>query len=266
MTVEVGREEPLAVRARRGIVHRPEARALPRRGIALDDERAAVGRVAIVMGDERAVFAFAEREREAIERLGRAVPDELVGEPLDPRTERVRAQRAQARVDAVGRDHEIESRETVEGLDRGAEREAHAGIGAFLLEQPQQCEAADRAEAVAVDVDRRVAMDDALHRPRLHDARERGVHGGRVAREEFERAVREHDAEPEGRVRGVLLEDADVRFRPPSLGEQREQKPRGACAGDGDPHYPDTLRPRPLRAGAAAGPRRLASASTTGLR
>src|SRR4030095_447679 len=74
MAAEIRREDRLAVRARGGIVHRVKAGALPGGGVAFDDERAAVGRVTIVMRNESAVLVLAEGERQALERLARAVP------------------------------------------------------------------------------------------------------------------------------------------------------------------------------------------------
>ena len=42
-----------------------------------------VGAVAVVVGDKCAVLVLAEGQRQALEALCRAVPDELVGQVLD---------------------------------------------------------------------------------------------------------------------------------------------------------------------------------------
>ena len=107
MAAQVRREEALAIGARGRVVHRVETGPPPRGGIALDDEGAAIRRVAIVVRHERAVLALAERERQAIEALARAVPDELVGEPFRARLERRRVRSANQRIHAVGADDEI---------------------------------------------------------------------------------------------------------------------------------------------------------------
>ena len=57
-----------------------------------------------------------------------------------------------------------------------------------------------------------------------------------VAAQELERAVREHDAEPERRGARILLDHSHLRVRPPPLGKQSEEQSGGAGAGDADAH------------------------------
>ncbi len=83
-------------------------------------------RVAVVVRDEGAVLVLAEREREAIERPGRAVPRELVGEPLDARLESIRERLAQRGVHAVGGDDEIAAGECLRAGDRRPVPHVHA--------------------------------------------------------------------------------------------------------------------------------------------
>ena len=51
-------------------------------------------------------------------------------------------------------------------------------------------------------------------------------------------ALREHHAEAERGVGGILLGDCDVPGRKAPLGEQRKQEPGRAGADDADPHRP----------------------------
>ena len=62
------------------------------------------------------------------------------------------------------------------------------------------------------------------------------MHCRGIAREELERAMREHHAEAEGRVRRVLLDDANVRVGTPALGEKGEQEAGGAGTDNPDTH------------------------------
>ena len=94
MPAEIRREHLLAVGPALFVAHAVEAGAVPGRRVAFDDERAHARAVAIVVRNERAVLVGAERERQAIEHPGRAVPGELVGERVDPRPEALGVQLA----------------------------------------------------------------------------------------------------------------------------------------------------------------------------
>jgi hypothetical protein len=62
------------------------------------------------------------------------------------------------------------------------------------------------------------------------------VHLRRVARQEFERAVREDDPETERRVARILLDDANVCVCTPAFRQQREEQTCGTGAGNADAH------------------------------
>jgi len=74
--------------------------------------------MAVVVRDERTVPVRAERQRQAIEGLRRAVPGEAVAEHLDPGFELRREAVAHQRIRAVGADDEVGVREFVERGDR----------------------------------------------------------------------------------------------------------------------------------------------------
>ena len=188
------------------------------------------------MRDERAVGVLAEGERQAVERLRRAVPRELVGQPAHARLEFGFARTQHERVDAVGADDQVGLPELGERVHPAAEVRRHARRSALRLQQLVEPEPRDGREAVAVDIDALVVVHDALHRPAFHAQHERAMQCGRVALEKSERPLREHHAETEGRVRGVLLEDLDGPRGEPALDEQRKQQPRGPGSEDGDAH------------------------------
>ena len=184
------------------------------------------------MGDEGTVVALAEGEREALEDLARAVPDELVGEHLDLRLERQPA--SDRGVEAI-RAHEKVAFLRQVG-DDPVELQAYSRRLASVLQDLQELEPRDPREAVAVDVDLDVAVHDALDRPALHCRREPRVHRGLVPGEELERALREHHAEAEGGAARVLLDHHDLVCGALPLHEQGEEQARRAGADDRDPH------------------------------
>ena len=80
---------------------------------------------------------------------------------------RIGVEAPNGRVDAVRADDQVAVGQDVESGERCLEQHPDADFFAFGLQQAQQGKAADRTEAVAVDIDCRVAMDDALDRPLL---------------------------------------------------------------------------------------------------
>src|SRR5688572_6707563 len=79
-------------------------------------------------------------------------------------------------------------------------------------------------------------MHDGDVGPRLHLRGDQVVSRRVVRAQEFERAVGEHYAEAEGRVRAVLLDHADLPVRVPALGEVGEVQTSGPGASDQDLH------------------------------
>jgi hypothetical protein len=140
------------------------------------------------------------------------------------------------RVDAVCADDEIAVVEARKRVERQSEFECGADLLALRLKQPQELEPSDRAETIPVDVDSRIAMNDALDRPCLQYLRKRRVHRRHITREEFQRTVREHDAEAERRVTCILLEDAHLDVRAAPFDEIGEEQARRSGSGDTDTH------------------------------
>ena len=120
-----------------------------------------------MVSDKCTVLILAKRECQAFERLRRAVPDELVREPFDRRPERVCVRAANDRIDAVRADDQVTASECVWRFQPVSEHERHADALTLALQETEQREPPDRAKAVAVNVDRLVAMNDALDGPRL---------------------------------------------------------------------------------------------------
>src|SRR6267154_1864918 len=236
MPVQIPRKHALAVRARLRVVHPAECRLFPGGLVAFDDEGAHVGRMAVMVRDKGTVLVAAEGEREAIERLRRAVPCEAIAEQLDLRLERRLQCRTHKGIRSVSADHDVRGGELVERAHGAAMLDPHAGITAQVPQDLLQRQAPDRGKAVAVDVHALVAMHDALNRPafhrRLHDARELRL----IALEKRERPVGEYDPESVGRPFGILLGDLDPPGRIAALGEQREQQAGGSGPDYGDAH------------------------------
>src|SRR5712692_6049192 len=189
MPIEIWRKYALAVRARLSVVHPAEPRLLPGGLIAFYDKGAHGLSVAIMVSDKCTVLVAAEGEREAIERLRRAVPREAVGEQLDLRLKQPLQRRAHERIRSVRADHGVRACELVERGHDAAILDPHAGITALLSQDFLERKTPDGGKAVAVDIHALVAVDDALHRPALH-RRLQGVRELRlIALEKRQRAV-----------------------------------------------------------------------------
>ena len=189
-----------------------------------------------MMRNKSAVFVLPERQRQAFERLRRSIPNELVRQPFDRRTEDIAMRVTNHRMDAVGADDQVAVREDIGRVEPGLERERHADTLALGLQQAQQRQASDRTEAVTVDVDGGIAVNDSLHRPRLEQRRKRRVHCRHAARQEFEGAVREDDAEAECRIARVLLDDAHIDVRAPALNQICAKETGGSRTDNADTH------------------------------
>ncbi len=152
MAAKPGREQLLAEADALLLAHPVETRAPPDFLRRLDDERR---RFAVELVDVRlepAVLRLLECEREGVESLLRAEPDEAAPPRVDLRPEDFLVARADAAVDAVAADHEIGA---IGGRDRalvahsGLEDQLHAKRLASRLQDVEQPLAADAAEAVA---------------------------------------------------------------------------------------------------------------------
>ena len=121
----------------------------PRIGRHLDQERASVGTVAIVVGAEYPDVGRAERQRQAVERPGAAVPDELVRAPVGRGAEPVRVVAADPRKCAVRADDQIGFAHLVQPRDLRIETKLYAEASDVVVEQGQELQSPDRREAVA---------------------------------------------------------------------------------------------------------------------
>src|SRR5262245_15783212 len=92
---------------RRCLVELVETGTFERLGIGLHHPGRAAGLVLVAVRDEDAVRRLAEEEVERVHWPLRAHPGEMVGPKLDSRLEVLLERLAGARVDAVGRDHEV---------------------------------------------------------------------------------------------------------------------------------------------------------------
>src|SRR5712691_1111519 len=240
MPVEIRRKYPLAVHARLSVVHPAEPRPFPGGLIAFDDKGAHGGGVAVMVSDKCSVLGAAEGEREALERLRRAVPREAVAEQLDLRLKLRLQRRSHERIRSVGADHDVCACELVERRHGAAILDPHASVTAQLSEDFLERKTPDRGKPVAVDVHALVAVHDALHRPafhrRLYDIRELRL----IALEKRQGALGEHDPESVSRPFGILLGDLDAPGRIAALGEQREQETGWSGPDYGDVHFMTT--------------------------
>ena len=176
---------------------------------------------------------------------GRPEPDERRATDLDGRLEDVGAERAQARVEPVGGDHEIG---LGDGLDLLLEREDHAERFGATAEDRQELHPRDPGEAVAGRADLRLADDDIDVAPVSERAGDLAVRRGIGALELGQRLVGEHDPPAERVVGAVALDHADRPARLRLLQEQGQVEPTGARADDGDiegVHDPCSVRSLP---------------------
>src|SRR3954469_23743893 len=105
------------------------------------------------MGLEPAPLGFLEGERERLEQLLRAEPDEAAVAQVDVGPVRLGVLRADPAVQAVARDDQVGIGELRVVLDIGLEMQAHAEILATLLQDVEQALPADAAEAVPARAD-----------------------------------------------------------------------------------------------------------------
>ena len=236
MPSQRGREHVFAVGQGIGLIPGGEARALPGGGVALDDEGAHRRRMPVVVGVEGARLVLDEGLRQGLEALGGAEPAELVGEIPDRSAERLAVSAPHVRIDSVGGDDEIVAHEFFFFCEGSAVFRGNPDTGQLPLQQLQEFQPADRREADAVYAHRGAAVHDHQVGPRFHLRGDALVGLGVILAQEFERAVREHHAEAEGRIGRVLLDDADLPVGMLALGEVGEIQPRRAGACDENSH------------------------------
>ncbi len=143
---------------------------------------------------------------------------------------------AQQRVDAVGADDEIGLAKLGKIGDDALIARLDTDRADARLKDFQEFQPAERGKADAVDADALAAMRHGDVGPRFEMQRERRQGRGIVRVEKLERAVGEHDAEPEGGVGAVLLEDRNAGIGTAALDEITEIESRRPGAEDRDAH------------------------------
>src|SRR5437763_2964998 len=225
MPAEIFREHSLANVPRLGFAHLAETRTLEACLVELDDERAHVARVAVMMGIAVPEFGRAEGLSQCFEALRRAEPRKPVPQLAYKRSEFARQGLPQERVRAVRPHDEIGTVKLLDALDPAAVFGLDPDRAGTRLKNPQQLQPTHRRKADAVDRNPRSAMHDGDVLPDLEMRHDGVVSPGVVLLEELQRAVGEHHAETEGRVRAVLLDDADLRIGSAPLQQVGEIEP-----------------------------------------
>ncbi len=236
MPPEVCGEHPLADPLRLGFAHAGETGARKARRVELDDERAHIFRVPVMVGVAVTEFGRAERLGQRFEALRRAEPGEPIAQMPHPGAELAGQALPHQRVRAVGADDDIGAVELLDPLDSAAVFGLDADRARPLLQHGKQLEPAHRRKADAVDRDPFAAMHDGDVLPDLEMRRDGVVGVGVVFFQELQRAIGEHHAEAEGRIRAVLLDEADLRLGKAPLQQIGEIEPGRAGAENGHAH------------------------------
>ncbi len=169
--------------------------------VALDQKGAHGRRIAIVMRGDRAGFGFEEGLAQGVEHLGGAEPGEAVGEIGQARAEAGLVRAAHQRGHAVGADDHVGIGEFRQVRHRPVEGDSDAFLARLLLQELQQMQPPDRAEADAVEHHALAAMMDRDPAPGLEFRRDGGKDRRIVLLQEFQRAFGKHHAEAEGGIR-----------------------------------------------------------------
>ena len=218
------------------------------------------------MGHEDAVGRLAERQGEAVEGLGGAVPDVAVGQHGDRGREGVAIALAHETARAVGADEQIGVGKGGGILAARAEVEGDAASAAVRLENAEQGEPRDAGEAEPVDAYRLAAVDNGLITPALEPRLEVAVRLRIGVGEEAEGALGEDHAPAVGGAGRVLLDDADLVAGIGALHEQGEIEPGRPAAHDGDLHRVSSIVcrcSRTLSGSTSAAPSPTSSSTTT---
>jgi hypothetical protein len=182
---------------------------------------------------EKAGVVLHEGLRERVERFRRAEPGEFVAERRDSRAEIRRL--ADRRIGAVGGDDQIVILRVFRA-DVFFEFNGHPRLFQPAAQQLQEFQAPDRRETDAVDHYRRAAQHHGDVGPCFHRRGDALVGLGIVRAQEFERAFREHDAEAEGGIARVLLDDSHLPTGKLALHKIGQIQARGPRAGNKHPH------------------------------
>jgi hypothetical protein len=239
IAVQLRSEEPFAEAKALLLAHLVEPCPPPHFLGRLDDERRRVAVELVDVGLEPAVLRLLEGERERVEPLLRAEPDETAPPNVDVRPEDVAVAGAHAAVDAVAADDQVGPALRRHGaLVRhvGLEHELDAEFLAARLQDVEQPLSADAAEAVAARGDPATLEEDVDVVPvieRLQDRLRRRLVGGDEVAESL---VGEHDAPAERVVGPVALDHDDVVPRVLLFHQDREVEAGRPAADAGDVH------------------------------
>ena len=191
-----------------------------------DDERRRRVVEAVRVRLEPAVLGLLECERERLEELVRAEPDEAAAAQVDVGLVRLRVPVADAAPEPIARDDEVGIRVRLVALHVRLEHELDAERFAPRLQDVEKALAADPAKAVAARADRAAADVDLDVVPVIERGEDR-LGGRRVGLAQVaERLVGEHDAPPERVVRPVALDHGDAMARVALFHQQREVEAR----------------------------------------
>ena len=214
VTVELVGEQPRQKANGLLFAGRVHARAAPGLLRGLHDERRLPRSVVLVgVHTPQTVLVLAEVEGERRKRPRRAQPHETVGAQVDRRFERVRKPPPNRAVEPVRADHEVRIQVRRQVIDLRLEVQPHADVQAAFVQQQKQFPARKPGEpvpgrlqelALVVDVDVVPVVEAPLDR-----AEGRGV----GLRHLLQRRIGEDDAEAEGVVGQVALEDVDLPCR-----------------------------------------------------
>ena len=230
-------EHLLAHRDRLRQLHLVHPRATPRPLGHLHDHRRPILVEAIRVEIEPPPLGLLEVEGERVELGGAAEPDEAITAALDVRLEHRLVLLARDRRHAIRRDHEVVVGGVVVGVGHlGLEAQMHAELRRPPLQNLQQRDARDSAEAMAARGDRaplEVHIDIVPVTERIRDRRVRLRVG---IPETGHRLVGEDDAPAEGVVRAVTLDHGDIAGWVGLLRDDREVEARGSAAEAHDLH------------------------------
>src|SRR5919197_664580 len=225
-TAQLVREQALTERKALLLVQLVQSGRTPDGLGALDDERRHPLVVGVRVGVEEPVLRFAKGERERVEDVIGAEPDVLAA--LGPHLGAEVTEAAHEAVRAVRADDEVGLGEL---LDLDAELERDAQLAASLLEDLEEPLSRDCGEGVTARRQLPALVADVDPVPAREGVRDLEVRLRIGVAERTKRLLAEDDAEAEGRIGRIPLEDADV-DTPVELAQQDRQVQPGRPAAD----------------------------------
>ena len=204
-----------------------ESGRLPHGLVHLDDEGAAGGVVGVTVYLHDAERRLLDIELEGIEHKVGAQPHVLALATIKVRLERGRIHSPYRRVRAVSRDNQVVAGGEIRGVRRRSpEADGHAQLGAAVLQDLKQAAPAHRGEPVPAAGDHLAAVVHVDVVPAGELALHLAVDAGIGVLDAAEGLVGEHDAEAEGVVGRVALEDSNLRRPAATAGPGRRNTAR----------------------------------------